>query len=494
MLSRTTHFDGRPVLAPTAGDPGGEEPFVLPWISLALIAGLIGGLPLLLILVGQADLARYLYPATAFLLAAYLFSVSPPHYLGLCVWLFVLTPLMRRIADYEAGWQHVSPIMLAPFLASALTVLVAVRYLLFDQRSSRDWPFWLVLVSIAYGLLVAVLYGRLLSGLFEALRWTIPPCVALYILFYARQAEAIGAVLTRTFGFVLPFLGLYGILQFFLMPPWDAYWMANAPMRSIGRPEPFEVRVFSTLNSPLSLSTALTTGLLLLAARPSLGFALRGLPAFVALLLSLVRTAWGGLVVGVIWLFALGPIGARLKLIFAGVALALGVVAILTVPQVNEMIAERVEITGSLEHDVSARARIKQYTAFPGMLDAWLFGRGLGWTGTYGHLDEFEKIIFDSALIDIMLALGIVGGAFYLWGAGVCCVRLLWNARADHSALIRGSAAAVACALSQTPLGSIHQGELGFFVWLVLGLGLVLLPRMNDPSQDRGGGVGAGGR
>ena len=44
--------------------------------------------------------------------------------------------------------------------------------------------------------------------------------------------------------------GLYGFLQYLDPPIWDRYWMAYTTIASIGQPEPYMVRVFSTLNAP----------------------------------------------------------------------------------------------------------------------------------------------------------------------------------------------------------------------------------------------------
>src|SRR4030081_1469123 len=48
-------------------------------------------------------------------------------------------------------------------------------------------------------------------------------------------------------------LSVYGIIQYVFLPPWDAFWLQNVSAQgslSFGKPFPFQVRVFSMLNSP----------------------------------------------------------------------------------------------------------------------------------------------------------------------------------------------------------------------------------------------------
>ena len=109
--------------------------------------------------------------------------------------------------------------------------------------------------------------------------------------------------------------GGYGIYQFFFLAPWDAFWMRVVQMDSIGRPAPFEVRIFGTLNSPGPYADMLAASLLVaLGASGRLPW-LAGMPAVVALLLSLVRAAWVGYAAGLFLLLARMDMSKRAKLI-----------------------------------------------------------------------------------------------------------------------------------------------------------------------------------
>ena len=103
------------------------------------------------------------------------------------------------------------------------------------------------------------------------------------------------AKLVRTFLEIGTLAGAYALYQFVAIPPWDAEWMRNVEMTSIGLPEPFAVRVFGTLHAPgvLAMFLLVPIGTLWLS-RPTLS----RLPAVclvsAALLLSQVRAAWIG--------------------------------------------------------------------------------------------------------------------------------------------------------------------------------------------------------
>jgi hypothetical protein len=143
--------------------------------------------------------------------------------------------------------------MLAPYLAVAWAGLQAPRFWLTPGRPAQ-WPMALLFAAILYGFVLAVAAGRLFPGTLDLLRWSIPPLLACYLIVKARDWEAICVELRAWATLALPLISLYGLYQFVAPPTWDANWMLSSGMESIGQPRPFEIRVFSTLNSPASLA------------------------------------------------------------------------------------------------------------------------------------------------------------------------------------------------------------------------------------------------
>jgi hypothetical protein len=72
---------------------------------------------------------NYLYPVAAFAVGGFLYWCYPGLYLGFTFWLWFLTPEVRRLVDYQQGWNPESPVMLAPYLVTALIFFTVLRHL-----------------------------------------------------------------------------------------------------------------------------------------------------------------------------------------------------------------------------------------------------------------------------------------------------------------------------------------------------------------------------
>jgi len=82
-----------------------------------------------MILIRQADLLYYLYPALALLLGIFLYCRNRPMYLGYTLWIWFLTPLIRRLVDYQIGWHSISFVMLTPYLVTLIAVFTLLKHL-----------------------------------------------------------------------------------------------------------------------------------------------------------------------------------------------------------------------------------------------------------------------------------------------------------------------------------------------------------------------------
>ena len=443
---------------------------LLPPPALCLVA--LGLLPLVLLLVGQAALVRYLFPLLALALAGYLYVKSPQHYLGLCLWLFLLTPFVRRLVDAQIGWLQVNPVMLAPYLASSLMFFTVVAYLL-RADFKTILPFVLIFASVAYGFVLSAVDGYIVSGGFDALRWCTPVFAAVFVLHHRRLAEELRSTVVRCFAWALPLLGLYGLLQFFSPMPWDLYWINDVDSYLAGRPRPYEIRVFSTMNSPQSFAIAAAVGLILIAAVARTVLWVTAAPGLIALLLTLSRSVIGGFVVGVLYLLVMSPRAVRARVgLFALATACVLVPALLAVPQLRDRLTHRFEQTMTLEDDASANSRMSQYAVFPVLMQQSVLGSGLAWKGDYAHLDDKQFVAIDSGIIETMVGLGVIAGSAYFIGFGICLVRLGQVAISSNNPFVHACAAIAICGVTQLPLQHVLIGEGGFMIWPFIGLGL----------------------
>ena len=73
--------------------------------------------------VGLGGVGRPMFPAVAAVVAALLLRANRrSDYITFVLWLFTLTPFLRRVVDLHAGWSQVNLLMLAPYAAGLLWV------------------------------------------------------------------------------------------------------------------------------------------------------------------------------------------------------------------------------------------------------------------------------------------------------------------------------------------------------------------------------------
>lgn len=436
-------------------------------------------LPLAMLAAGLAGPLRLLYPAMAVAAAGYLYFRNSPWYVGLLVWLFCASPLIRRMVDLPLGFQQSSPILLAPYAAALFCAISFMTYLL-RPRARLIGPFVVFLVCVGYGWVLAAFAGRLASGMVDVLKWGIGPLVAVHLMAQAQQYPAFHRVVLNSFGIACPAMAAYGIMQFIEPTPWDADWVSNMilqGMTSMGQPLPFELRVFGTMHSPGSFGAFLMVGLILLIGRP-LPLALPGMALTVlGLALAQYRAIWTGTAIGVLLVLFGGTARERMRIIIGGMVLVLAMGPMIAVPEMQETITKRIESLTTLAADESGEDRLNQYREFLEGEDRLIIGEGLAITGASRQMDGKQGVVIDSGIIEVYTALGIIMATVMFAAMAVLVLRTFRasDAVSPHMHLYR---AVVVASFLQLPFGSVHVGEAGFGAWLCLGLAMAsMLPR-----------------
>jgi hypothetical protein len=444
---------------------------VLAWaLILGLIALVAGALA-----VGAGGLLTYLYPAATLVVGAVLYWHRPALYLGFTWWLWFLTPEVRRLVDYQQGWNPVNPVMLAPFLVTWLASF-ALLYHLPKLQLKRYFPFGLIVLGLSYAYGVGAYWQGTLTATYDLLNWAVPVVFAFYLAVHWRAYPDYRRVVQRTFVWGVLIIGLYGVLQYYQPPAWDTYWMENAPIDSIGSPEPFEVRVFSTLNAPGVLAVVMMAGLLLTLSGGGLLRWPAAVPGYACFLLSLVRSAWGGWIVGLLFMIAQG---GRFRMRLGATVLVMGLIAwpLLSVGPVAQTIDTRLQTLTEVEQDESFRQRQNFYAEFAPVALTNFVGEGLGSTGlatklgtTGGTLGEFA--VFDSGLMNIPFVLGWPGSLLYLAGSVWLLIRALRSGGARSDLFVLVSRGIVVAMLTQLLFFNSLVGTAGIVFWSFLGLTL----------------------
>lgn len=383
------------------------------------------GLLFAVLLVAWAALLELVFPMLALAAGVLLYRHYPVTYIGFTWWVVFLTPEIRRLVDYQSGWSDISPVMLAPWLVAGLAAFGVFSPSGGAWRERRLLPFWLALGAVAVGYMVGLLRASPVAATYSVLTWAVPILFGMHVVRVGRTRYAtLRRCLKRTFLWGTLVMGSYGLVQFLVMPPWDAYWIEQSGMLTVGLPEPWKVRVFSTLNSQAPYSGVIMAGVLLLFVTRS---RLWRLPAAIAgyttLVLGRVRTAWLGWVIAAFVLVV--QAGPRHRGKFVGLLVGLSLVASTAVitPPLDEVVGERLASLGDLADDTSMQERL----AFLETIDDVVFndplGKGIGTAYAATKLSSGEATTFDNGLFNIPYSLGWVGALAYLSALALLLIR-----------------------------------------------------------------------
>ena len=439
-------------------------------------------IPVALYLAHYAPAARVLYPVSNLILAGWLFARRSPWFAGQCLMLFCFVSLVRRLIDVQAGWDPSNPVLLTPYLCCSLTVLSFFKYWL-KPRPLHLGPVLLLLACIVYGTLLAVLQDRLVAGVADLLKWSVGPLFAVYLLQQHEWLAQRRQVLEGTLVASATGIAAYGIFQYIDPPTWDAEWMrgvADLGMTSIGQPEPFAVRVFSTMNSPGSLGAMLSAGLVI-ASKHRLIIALPGM-ALMALALALCqyRTLWAATALAIALVILARPVLLPPRNLLAIIGIVATLAATTLIPNMSQTVSQRASSLTALQSDESLEERLSQYRALT-RDDNLIAGHGLGQNSVVRKLDGLAPVVIDSGIIDIWSSLGVIAGTLFLGGLACLLIPLFTpGVTAPHLPFDRAIAVTT---FLQLPMGSAHIGELGFCGWLFLALGLAALPASSVPFR-----------
>lgn len=461
-----------PVPAVTTPRPAGGESAdgKVGLVSLLLVLYAAASLVLLGGVGGQ--LSNVAFVALSVGTGIVLYVRAPATYVSFTLWLWFLTPFVRRVLDMHHGWTPASPVLLAPLtvsLIAAFTVLSRVS----ELRGILYAPFLLVFLAFAYGFAVGVINAGVIPATYALLTWLAPALFGLYVAIHWRRYPEFAATVRTTFLWALPILAAYGVYQFARMPRWDAQWMINADLKSIGEPRPFLARVFGTLNTPGPYGAFLCAGsLMLLAHRGRLRFLGIGI-AIVSLLLTRTRAAWAAFVIGLLVQQIGQPLRHLPRYVVTLVAVALIAIPIARMPQFSALIGPRLKSLTNLSQDNSFIKRYNFSQSAAESIVETAEGNGLGTTGGAIKLRGGEGVrSLDNGFLEVFFIFGWPGGTLFFLGIlGLVLQSARFReTRADPFA---NAARAVSVALvSMLPIGDVFTGSTGVLLWMCGGFGI----------------------
>jgi hypothetical protein len=419
---------------------------------------------------GRGGLLEALYPALALGVGALLLAVRPHLFFGFVLWLWFLSPFVRRIAEYQSEWQLVSPILATPLLVTALCGLTVVRHMRELPRATL-FPFAIALAGCALGFAVGIPLNGVRAAAYGLGTWIGPILLGIYLQLNWRHYPAFRSALLASCVWGLLIIGIYGLWQYLDPPMWDRFWMIHSDMGSIGHPLPRQVRVFSVLNSPVALAiTLLSAILLMITSRHPLRWA-ASLLGSLALLLSKVRSVWLVGIVALLLLIKRLPGRQRIGLLVLLLVLVGAVQVALTYGKMDDAVRSRAATLTDINDDMSYQSRMAFTLRAAKDVLNYPMGRGLGSTGGAVYLTESQgSVVFDNGLLDIFYSLGWLGGILFLGALAWTTNRVRQASRGQRDGF---SAASLSVMLAIGALlvgGNSLNGIGGIFFWGLAGL------------------------
>lgn len=434
----------------------GWWPTLLLLVATAAIGPAVGGVIRPVFVLGCAAAGWYAWRTSA---AAHVQSA---------LLLFAFAPFVRRLVDLGAGFDQSSIMLIGPLLFILMPLPSLWTWLSLTERPRNPWlvPPVIVLGCIVYGAALSMFQNDWFNAANGVLKWAAP---VLYAIALQQRVDDTGDIvnaLARMFLVMLPVTGLYGVWQYVDPQAWDRFWMNYASITSAGYPFPYMVRVFSTMNGPASYATFTATGLLLVGfLRPGWQSLLAMMPAALGLLLSLYRTGWIALALGV--LFCMFFQSTRRRALSTGLGIAAAAVAAVLFTPFGETITTRLQSLGSGGEDGSGTERLEEFVTLWNTPDSMVVGSGFTVTdvGVAGAMPIDGQII--ASWVTFGIPVGLLCLVAYVW-AGAWATSAAWRMPTREGVVL--GALAFGAIVVQMPLTSVASGEVSALFWMLVAM------------------------
>jgi hypothetical protein len=443
------------------------------------------------LLVGAAPILGLLFPLGSFCVGVFLYRKYPILYVGFTWWLWFLAPLIKRLIDYSSGYATFGNSTLSASLVTSVCFVGLFQRLpeyLTKSSSQNGLPFVLCAGSVIYASIIGAIRQSGSIGLREILlalmSWLGPIAFGFYLYINWRNYPSYRQNIQRIFFWAVIVMGAYGIIQFFLVPDWDRFYLntigkdLDFNLGWFGPPEPMKLRIWSTMSTPFSFAHVWVSGLILLwvnSRNPH--FVITGL-GYLILLLTQVRSGWYVWFLSFLFFSISLKQGKQIRLIVSLVTILIVLVPLALSTTFASDSIERFQTFFNLQKDVSFQGR------FNDTADLLNYGLsnflGVGLLGTYGVvIDQNElgnNLIFkvvDNGYITLLLSLGWFGIIPYLGGIALIFFKLFQKNCVGYSDLFLIAARSIALgAFIGIATTNISFGEGAMNIWCFLGISM----------------------
>ena len=410
---------------------------------------------------GLGKVLNIIFPAGSFAVGLFLYLRYPILYVGFTWWVFFLTPFIRRVSDNRSGFTDPSPMLLAPPLVAMITIITFYRNLP-KAHEQGSLPFVISAMGVFYGFLVGLINGLPVPAIVSLMAWVSPILFGFHLFVNWRDYPSYRQNIQRTFLWCVLITASYGVYQYLVAPEWDRFWLIQTKLyTSMGKPEPLGLRVWGTMNSPLHFAVVMLAGNILL----FIGQGTLRIPGLavgiLSILLTSVRTVWGGFIIALITLIGSLKGGFQIRLITFVLMIILCLLPLSTVEPFSQVIQSRVSSLSNVKDDQSAKDRANLYGGTLNLALSEVIGKGNG---------TLQPI--DSGIIELLLTLGWMGAIPYIGGILLIFYSLFQSSKSKSDPFASAARAIVVGFLPMLAGSNVIVGIAGMVFWGFLGLGL----------------------
>ena len=410
---------------------------------------------------GFGKVLNIIFPAGSFAVGLFLYWRYPILYVGFTWWVFFLTPFVRRVSDFRSGFTDPSPILIAPPLVAMITIITFYRNLP-KAHEQGGLPFILSALGVFYGFLVGLINGSPVPAIISLMAWVSPILFGFHLFVNWRDYPSYRQNIQRTFLWCVLLTASYGVYQYLVAPEWDRFWLIQTKLyTSMGKPEPLGLRVWSTMNAPLQFGIVMLAGNILLFIGQG-NLRIPGLAVgILSILLTSVRTVWGGFIIALITLLGSLKGGFQIRLIAFILMIILCMVPLSTVEPFSQVIQSRVTSLSNVKDDQSAKDRANLYGTTLNLALSEVIGKGNG---------TLQPI--DSGIIELLLTLGWMGAIPYVGGLLLIFYSLFQSSKSKSDPFASAARAIVVGFLPMLAGSNVIISIPGMVFWGFLGLGM----------------------
>jgi hypothetical protein len=409
------------------------------------------------------------FPVMSFVLAGILYVYHRPTYIAFTWWIWLASPEVRRLVDFQTAYHSISPVMLSPLLVTSIAFIQVLRRPGYFRRR-KVLPFSLFAFVTVFALSVGIFQNGFLSAAYDWAQWINPLAFGILFMQDSANIEANKKAFFNAVMVGLLLIGAYGIYQFFRLPPWDAFWMQQSNLHSIGQALVEQVRIFGPLNSPGAYGAVLAASLafVLVAKGPlRIAAAVAGFPAFA---LCEVRSAWGMWAVAAVFILLRMQGRSRARLVFAAAIIAIFVAPILAIGPISTITSSRFSSISNLKNDRSANVREQLYISSFEAAFSNPIGLGTGGFGSGAKLSAGNVVVFDSGLLEFPYEFGWAGGLIFLWAITLVVIAVLNVYFKTRDPIAIAAAGVFMGLVAGLIFGQTLEGVSGVMLWACVGL------------------------